>query len=539
MRRMGVLGAVFLVALVCAPSVRASSVRADFNGDTFDDIAIGVQNETIDDVIFAGAVSVIYGSASGLSPTVALPDQFWHRNSPGVPGKAKQSAFFGSALAVGDFDDDSFDDLAIGAPGDTVGGQQVAGSITILYGSTSGLTAGRAKTFHQDSKAVKDRAEESDAFGAALAAGDLNGDGIDDLAVGAPTETVVRRFQGAVNILFGTSRGLSASGPGQRLLHQDVGGVEEEGSSDDRFGSAVVIADLNGDGIEDLAVGASGEGLGEASAIGVVHVLYSTAQGIDPISQPNNDELIHQGDNGYEGDLDGGDRFGRTLASGDFNGDDIADLAIGTKDDVGTAFNAGALAVVYGGAPFGVAADNGPGDQLIHQDSTGIPDAAAINDDFTASLAVGDFNNDGVDDIAVGNPGDIIGTQSDAGTTTVIYGDDPDGLLASNTPGVILLHEDGANVDDVAEQVDYFGKSVASGDYDGDGSDDIVVGVPGEDRPGAASAGAAHAFSGDPTLGISAANTPADLVIAQDSPDVEDDPEQSDVFGQAVAAATR
>lgn len=94
------------------------------------------------------------------------------QNTPGLPGSVSAGALFGHALAAGDFDGDGFDDLAIGAPGEDVSGHDHAGAVFVLRGSASGLLEGAA--------------HKGDWFGHALAAGDFDGDGEHDLAIGAP-----------------------------------------------------------------------------------------------------------------------------------------------------------------------------------------------------------------------------------------------------------------------------------------------------------------------------------------------------------------
>jgi hypothetical protein len=108
---------------------------ADYNGDGFDDLAIGEGRETINGVEFAGAVNVLYGTDGGLR---AKGDQFWHQDSPGIRGRAKLSEVFGRALAAGDFDNDGFDDLAVGGSGDSLGGVK-GGAVNVIYGSAAGL----------------------------------------------------------------------------------------------------------------------------------------------------------------------------------------------------------------------------------------------------------------------------------------------------------------------------------------------------------------------------------------------------------------
>ncbi len=155
----------------------------DFNGDNYDDLAIGAMGEGIGNAQQAGAVTVLYGSASGLT---ASGSQQWHQDSPGVPGGSETGDLFGYSLATGDFNGDGYADLAIGAPGEAIGDIPAAGSVRILYGSSSGLTATGADDFHQDIAGIPDESEPDDEFGVALAAGDFDNDSYDDLAIGAP-----------------------------------------------------------------------------------------------------------------------------------------------------------------------------------------------------------------------------------------------------------------------------------------------------------------------------------------------------------------
>ena len=107
--------------------------------------------ENIDSSLEAGAVNVLYGSGGGLT---SIASQFWHLDSAGVPGTASTVDHLGRSLAVGDFNGDNFDDLAIGMPGRTVNGQHEAGAVLILYGSEAGLLRLNSTIFNQDTDGI-------------------------------------------------------------------------------------------------------------------------------------------------------------------------------------------------------------------------------------------------------------------------------------------------------------------------------------------------------------------------------------------------
>ena len=265
--RRGLLTCLVATGLAClwlgAPATALGAVRADFNGDGRDDLAVGAPNEDVGSIESAGAVNVLYGGAGGLSAT---GNQFWRQNSPGVLGASEAFESFGYALAAGDFNGDGRDDLAVGVPIEGVGGVSNAGAVNVLYGGAGGLSATGNQVWDQNSPGVLDVAQTPDHFGLALAAGDLNGDGRDDLAVGAPEEALGSAgYAGAVNVLYGGAGGLSATG--NQFWHQDSPGIFDVLEPLDAFGTALATGDLNGDGRDDLAVGVPSENVGSPSPI--------------------------------------------------------------------------------------------------------------------------------------------------------------------------------------------------------------------------------------------------------------------------------
>jgi hypothetical protein len=185
----------------------------------------------------AGAVSVIYGSSSGLSAT-ATPDQFWSQDSPYVNDAPEDDDHFGWSLAAGNFGASSHADLATGIPG-----QRSGGAVSVIYGSSSGLSATDTwnQFWTQGSPDVEDWAEEGDAFGWPLAAANLGGSSQADLAIGVTYEDVsdIVRDAGAVNVIYGSSSGLSATTTPDQFWTQDSPDVEDAAESGDLFGLAM------------------------------------------------------------------------------------------------------------------------------------------------------------------------------------------------------------------------------------------------------------------------------------------------------------
>ena len=130
----------------------AVEVRAHFNHDGADDLAIGAPFERVGGLFAAGAAHVLYGSASGLTGTGS---QVWTQDSPGVPDTAESGDHFGDALAAGDFDHDGFADLAVGVDLEEVGDAAGAGGVNVLYGSAGGLTGTGSQFFPQVGGAVE------------------------------------------------------------------------------------------------------------------------------------------------------------------------------------------------------------------------------------------------------------------------------------------------------------------------------------------------------------------------------------------------
>jgi hypothetical protein len=504
-------------------SPTAPTLRADFNDDGAEDLAVAAPFESVGAAESAGTVFVLFGTSGGL---VGPGSQLINQASPGIASEPESGDVFGFALAAGDFNDDDVTDLAIGAPGESVGTVPSAGSVQILYGSPGGLSTVGSQLFTQDSPGVASTAEVADQFGYALAAGDFNGDGADDLAAGAPSEHVGPiDGAGAVNVLYGAApAGLTGIGSG--LFTQAGPSVHSEPELFDRFGAALAAGDFDLDSFDDLAVGVPGESAGLVERAGAVNVFSGSVADLTVTGSV----IFTQDVEGVGSAAEPFDQFGSALAAADFNGDDHDDLAIGVPDeDVGAIDGAGSINVLPG-SPTGL---RGIGSQLFNQQSPGIISDAEPLDEFGSALAAGNFDGDAddTDDLAIGVPFESVGSVPEAGAVNVLYG-----ALANGLSGIgsQLFAQDTPGIGSTSEVADEFGAALGAGDFDGDDITDLAVGAPFETVGSVQSAGAMNTLSGS-TAGLTATGS---QLFTQDSPGIGSTVEIFDLFGQRLAATT-
>ena len=176
------------------------------------------------------------------------------------------------------------------------------------YGSASGLDPSTDELWHQDVPGVPDTNEKADFFGYAIAAGDLDGDGADDLAIGAPREDLGDTGNaGSVTVIFGSDAGLVSAGA-QRWTQSNEG-VPDRPEGGDQFGFALAIANYGRSSRADLAVGVALEDLGSIKRAGLVNVLYGSPSG----PTGTNAQAWTQNSAGIGGSAERDDRFGSTL----------------------------------------------------------------------------------------------------------------------------------------------------------------------------------------------------------------------------------
>ena len=308
---------------------------------------------------------------------------------------------------------------------------------------------------------------------------DFNGDGYAELVLPAPGEAVGASGSeaGAVSILRGSPTGVTAGG--DQLWSQDspgIAGVAEgwDTGGGDGFGTTFASADFDRDGYADLAVGSPYEWIGPEAA-GMVHVLFGSARGLVSTGSL---ALTHA----TVGLVPSRDAWlGRSLAAGDLTGDGYPDLAVGLRSVDDSVYAAGAI-VVIPGSPGGLA----PGTkQVLTQATPGVPGDSERDDHWGESLATGDVDDDGVADLVIGGPGEMVSGVKHAGAFWVVFGGGAAPLGArseiwtQDSPGIVDQVE--ANDGDIGDGHtvigDYVGISTSVGDFNGDGFDDAAVGT--------------------------------------------------------------
>ncbi len=397
----------------------------DFDGDGFDDVAVGAPTENFRGRARAGVVHVIYGSNRG--PRASGTDLLSQAGR--MAGKNEDGDFYGAVLDSGDFNADGFDDLVIGVPGEDWRGRIAAGGIVVAYGGRAGAGA-RGTRFFSQAGTVPGRPHSFDAFGFALATGDVNGDGFDDVVVGTPGEDLgAAEDAGVAALLYGSANGIRPDG-GVALREAGPSAVPEAG---DNFGNALAVADYDNDGYADIAVGVRDEDVGGARDAGAVMVFAGgpNGPGATPTTVVGQQHLP-------AGANEAGDRFGYALAAGDFDHDGFADLAVGSPfEDVGAVADAGEVTIIPGSrrgisVARATAITQGP-----------IPNASPeTGDRFGEGLRVGRFDSGPHDDLVISSPFEDVGSRVDSGVIYVVYGRS-DGLAPSSgrrfhqgTPGV-------------------------------------------------------------------------------------------------------
>ncbi|MFE9772664.1 FG-GAP and VCBS repeat-containing protein [Streptomyces sp. NPDC005931] len=448
-----VVTATAALSLALAPTASAvTPVADDFNGDGVADLVVATPNAPVDGHISAGSVTVLYGSADGVSPARSTT---LTQSSPGVPGDVRSHDLFGATHAAGDLDADGYTDLVVGTPGDSVPYSSSYGTVTVLWGGANGLTGDGVSI--ASPYATSEWSSEKD-YGKKVVVADLDGDGVPQIAtlsrtnlwvyddlVGPTAPTDVRYFQNYnAYIQPRTLTAGSFTGAGRAQLvvtgPENCGGttggcqytavytwgdsglqetsVQDPGADATGANEAPTVAaaagDIDRDGYADLVTGhvpATATTSGEYSdAAGFVHVRYGSAQGLGA----QRTVTLDQDTPDVPGTDRAGDNFGASVAVGDVTGDGYADVAVGVPGKTVRGASQTGAAVLLKGTATGL---TGSGAQAFDQTTAGVPDTAEADDWFGSAVAVTDLDGDGTADVTVAAKGEDVaaGSSRDGG----------------------------------------------------------------------------------------------------------------------------
>ncbi|MFE5022706.1 esterase [Streptomyces sp. NPDC056656] len=427
-------------AIATAPSAYAGTPggthagdrNSDFNGDGYEDVLVGAPGATVSGKTGAGLVTVQYGSSRGIGTTDVAR---FSQSTSGVAGAAETGDAFGKAVATGDLDGDGYDDAVVGIPGEDIGTTADAGGVAVLWGSEAGLTGAASDWLETQEPAAGEK------FGTGVTAAHFTNDTPGDVLAVLDRDDLE---------LFAYD---SAPQPASKapLERRSTSRLSQLADERDIVPMSLTTGDYDDNGFADLVV--SGVTAGSEPGHGWSSYLSGHADGLT-----------------YERDL----RGGPVAASGDINRDGYDDLVTGepnSPDDGGASMTGGLVGVRLGG-PEGPSSDA----QWWTQDSAGVPGTAERGDGWGTDLSVADTNGDGYADVAIGAAGEDIGTVADAGAVWVLRGAST-GLTAT---GAQSWDQNSANVPGAPERGDKWGGQVRLTDPNRDGRFGLLAAAPGE-----------------------------------------------------------
>jgi len=445
------------------------SGAGDVNGDGIDDVIVGASRADPNG-INSGAAYVIFGSPNGL-PSPLDPSALDGTNGFVLNGEVGNDEAGGAVSAAGDINGDGIDDLIIGAGGADPNGDG-SGRSYVVFGSKSVFPATlELSTLNGvNGFALNGEAVDDDSGDAVSAAGDVNGDGIDDLIIGAEGASPNGEYSGRSYVVFGSDQGFQSVFNLSSLDGSNGFAMNGAATYDNAGRSVSSAGDINGDGIDDVIIGATGEDSNEDSS-GRAYVVFGSLQ---PFSTPIDLNSL-DGTNGIvlTGLKENTSSVFNVSAAGDVNGDGLDDLIIGDSGSrVHGIVRVGRSYVIFGSngglpSPFNMSMVNGSNGFVLNGEAAGDGAGRSVS-------GAGDVNGDGVDDFIIGASG-ASPNGYDSGRSYVVFGSEtgfPNPFNLSSLDG-----SNGFAMNGEAE-FDRSGSRVSgAGDVNGDGIDDVIIGA--------------------------------------------------------------
>ena len=467
----------------------------DINGDGLDDMVVGAPNADPGGRVDAGAVYVTFGTRTIY--TAALSGSSLSGTNGFVIQGAVAGDHLGSALAVGDMNGDGIQDLAIGA----TGASSSAGETDVVFGGLGTWPASMVVSSLAGSTGTNGTngirvlgTSANDLSGTSLAFGDVNNDNISDLIIGAPGRTT---SVGAGYVVFGSKNTWTpAATVNLASLAGATGtngtnGIRINGTTatTERTGTAVTSCDINGDGIEDVIIGAPNATYASHTNTGRTYVMFGKTSGW---TSTFNVSAI-AGTNGFSDTGTANDQLtGSALSCGDLNGDGIPDLAIGgpTTNTTGTAN--GSVWVHYGHTgTWPTTVDLGS----LRYNVDGYRLDGAPGDHAGTAVAIGpDLNGDGVQDLVIGAPQKTPAARPLAGGGYLWFGTNT-GMVSTNYLPTLLNGTNGVIINGAASN-NAAGSSVAAGNLNGTAQGAVIIGAPNATVGTNANAGRSYLLQG-------------------------------------------